>query len=71
MKERSKRSTQEGVKKVKNFMLRFDKIVACECDSPEDGLALASAMLSYSKNLFEIVLGEQKAKTLMTEVVLK
>lgn len=71
MTERPRRLTHSGVKKVKMFMLKFDKMVACECDSHEDGIALASAMLSYSKNLFQTVLGEERAKVLMTEVILK
>lgn len=50
------------------FMKQMDKILQ-ECESVDEFLMLASSMMSYSKRMFESVIGEQGTRTLMIEMI--
>lgn len=50
------------------FMKQMDAILQ-ECESVDEFLMLASSMMSYSKRMFESVIGEQGTRTLMIEMI--
>lgn len=50
------------------FMKQMDAILQ-ECESVDEFLMLASSMMSYSKKMFETVLGEKGTRSLMIEMI--
>lgn len=53
--------------KMEDFMKQMDVIVQ-NCESVDEFLMLASTMMSFSKRMFESVLGEKGARSLMLEM---
>ena len=60
--------TPEVRARMEAFMKQMDAILQ-ECESVDEFLMLASSMMSYSKKMFESVLGEKGTRSLMIEMI--
>lgn len=60
--------TPEVRARMEAFMKQID-VMLQECESVDEFLMLASSMMSYSKNMFESVLGETGTRNLMIEMI--
>lgn len=54
--------------KMEGFMKQFDSMTQ-ELKTVDEFMMLASSMMSYSKKMFESVIGEQGTRTLMIEMI--
>ena len=59
--------TPEVRAKMEEFMKQMDQLVQ-KCESVDEFLMLASSMMSFSKRMFESVLGDKGTRQLMTEM---